>query len=1216
MDPDSPEIPDDRLIEHASYVRGLVRALVRDEDAANDLAQSTLAAALEHPPRSGGRLQAWLAGIARNLVRMRAREERIRREHAPKIAASTAPPAGAPSAFDVVERIDSVRTVIEELRALTRSDRVVLYLRYFEGLSLASIAQRLKVPAATVRTRHRRALERLRERLDRRFGSRGTWCLGLAALGGLRKGVVAMAVKTKITLAIGAAAVLVAAWALWPVRASRTEPKPAPAVALEEARGEAPAGVPPAEGPAIFPEPRPLDASPAVVAEPPLPFAFATFHGRVVDEHRFPVAAAEVVLDLPPLGPFNAVTDVSGRFEIRDVPRGESDLREGSVYARDSEGTRAGMRYVQLSPREWREAEPYRGFRSNTDDELDLGVVVLEQSWPLEVRVVDAGGAVEGAEVVAESGLDRVTCDVGRTDANGAIRLLCPKADLLVDASFPGLRGRARCVVPDDAPGPIVVRLDRARSIEVRTIDPRDGSAVPGVEVRLEEEVRPYRPIRVGSASPRGWRWLDFAIPPTDEDGETRVNQVPADGRFRLIATKRNYCRPELGKHDGLPVTRLEREIDANTDTVVFELVPAPSRTVRIPVVEGEAGIPEEGATITLRRLEGTVYSQGMDLPATGRMEDGHVVLDGIPGDGWFLVLGEAPDGSLAPLGVEKGNEIGFETSFRRPRTIEAVVRTESGEPVAGALLDARDQGMRRIAAPVETGPDGHARLEGLYGDLTDVYIVRPERTQRHHVGTYDLSEGDASIEFILPSPCRIPFQVSVEGVAGLPARLYVNAFDPGQTYPIVEEDPEAGRLVVEAYPRPAGDVIQFGLGADGFYGHLFDLPVESVDPEAPIPVDFVRLASIVVTVVRPPGARVDIYLERWDERLEKWDHSHQGQRNNPTGPRGTWVFIRPHEGRYRILERWSQITTEAFDVATMPPGDIAVTVDLGNTRMVTGSVEAPAGMRLDLVRVLAIGEGLDAVDSPGPRWDESSGDLTWGRGHRVDGEGRFSVRLPDDRRVVLRAWHPFLSPAAKGGEVALPPGPVEGVVLRLVEGDVAVLPVPAEIAKGVEAIRVLAFDAGVAGAPRCDLMAPIVEADGAARFSGLPPGRYNLWVDPGRDFAPFTLRAVEIVPGETILPALAWEQGSSVRIRLHPRRGEAPPRIGVFFSSVTDAIGAPVPVYYRRLLTWGEEEAVLAGLGAGTFDVWINDQSGGDVLFRGSVTLDGVNERTIDLEP
>jgi DNA-directed RNA polymerase specialized sigma24 family protein len=64
------------LLRHQRFLHRLVRGLVSDEDAAEDVLQATWLRALERPAREGSAPRAWLARIARNLSFNRSRAER------------------------------------------------------------------------------------------------------------------------------------------------------------------------------------------------------------------------------------------------------------------------------------------------------------------------------------------------------------------------------------------------------------------------------------------------------------------------------------------------------------------------------------------------------------------------------------------------------------------------------------------------------------------------------------------------------------------------------------------------------------------------------------------------------------------------------------------------------------------------------------------------------------------------------------------------------------------------------------------------------------------------------------------------------------------------------------------------------------------------------------------------------------------------------------
>jgi hypothetical protein len=66
---------------------------------------------------------------------------------------------------------------------LPEAERIVIFLRFFQGLSSSQIARRIDQPAGTVRWRIKQALEKLRVALDDQYGDRRTW-MGLLVLPG------------------------------------------------------------------------------------------------------------------------------------------------------------------------------------------------------------------------------------------------------------------------------------------------------------------------------------------------------------------------------------------------------------------------------------------------------------------------------------------------------------------------------------------------------------------------------------------------------------------------------------------------------------------------------------------------------------------------------------------------------------------------------------------------------------------------------------------------------------------------------------------------------------------------------------------------------------------------------------------------------------------------------------------------------------------------
>ena len=194
------------LLEHRSFLRNLAWSLLHDEHAAEDVAGDAMLAAMRQSPRTGN-LKAWLGRVTRNLALTRRRGDR-RRAVRERAAAHREP---LPSVEEGVARLELQRRVVEAVLALEEPYRSTVVQRFFYDLSAAEIATRLDVPAATVRTRTKRALARLRSRLDHEYGGRrSAWSLGLVALfptrsaaaGAVAGGAIVMGMKLKVAVAL------------------------------------------------------------------------------------------------------------------------------------------------------------------------------------------------------------------------------------------------------------------------------------------------------------------------------------------------------------------------------------------------------------------------------------------------------------------------------------------------------------------------------------------------------------------------------------------------------------------------------------------------------------------------------------------------------------------------------------------------------------------------------------------------------------------------------------------------------------------------------------------------------------------------------------------------------------------------------------------------------------------------------------------------------
>lgn len=170
------------LLNDLSWLRSLAWSLVRDKDQAEDLVQETLVVALESPPRHSGAWRAWLRQVARNLV-YKSYRTRSRRERREQVAAR--PDVESIDLDASLERAELHGRLVDFVLALEEPYRTTVVLRYFEELTPTQIAERLDIPAGTVRVRLKRAHDQLRQRLDRAHdGNRSLWMVPLMEIAG------------------------------------------------------------------------------------------------------------------------------------------------------------------------------------------------------------------------------------------------------------------------------------------------------------------------------------------------------------------------------------------------------------------------------------------------------------------------------------------------------------------------------------------------------------------------------------------------------------------------------------------------------------------------------------------------------------------------------------------------------------------------------------------------------------------------------------------------------------------------------------------------------------------------------------------------------------------------------------------------------------------------------------------------------------------------
>jgi RNA polymerase sigma-70 factor (ECF subfamily) len=148
---------------YARPVLGLAMRRLGDRGRAEDATQEAFASiwrAAQTYRRDRGPVAPWLYAVARNAIADRGRA----RVEPPAEPVET--PADAPGPEERAEQSWVAWRVHRALETLPKSERTVLELAYWRGLSQSEIAADLGIPLGTVKTRTRSGLARLADELE------------------------------------------------------------------------------------------------------------------------------------------------------------------------------------------------------------------------------------------------------------------------------------------------------------------------------------------------------------------------------------------------------------------------------------------------------------------------------------------------------------------------------------------------------------------------------------------------------------------------------------------------------------------------------------------------------------------------------------------------------------------------------------------------------------------------------------------------------------------------------------------------------------------------------------------------------------------------------------------------------------------------------------------------------------------------------------------
>jgi len=689
------------LIQHTDFLRRLARPLVADEATLDDVLQETWLAALLHPPRKAGALRSWLGTVVLNAARRISRAEGRRRRHE-TIAAGL---EGASPAGDAGDQRDLAKRVVDAVFDLEEPYRRTVLLRYFEDLSVREIAKREQIPLETARTRLRRAIRKIRERLD---GRRDEWAVGLAGLVGLNAPEAGVAVAASWA-AVAAALLLVGTgWTVWTFARDAGPPERETEQKVAQAVVETPRAGTPAEE-ALAPERR-QEAAPADSTTDAFVF------GTIVDPSGEPIAGARVMLfpddletaidagdlALAPELAASATAGPDGSFRLPWPPE-----RHLLLYA-DAPGH--ALRSVWI-PREGDagdivlpRARALHGTVRDLDDRPVVGALV---SWRQVAQVIyQESSAITGAD-----GSYRIE---GISTAWRDSTVSTPRAQVLVEASgFAPLELNhvSGLWMRDDRDDiPLDIYLPRGATIKGRVLDAETGLGIARASVRLESV-----PFANGSESPNMHR-RTLAAAASDADGAFTLERVPAWGvnevGFHTVAPgvrTLGYLKAQADGYAPAGNVNVAVPDEGAVEEFVLRLAPAAGISGRVVDEQGEglAGLLVYASVNEDPSRAATDSANGATATTN---EDGAYRLNGLPASRRGLVearigvrltertfAGDPPVVQLAAGATVAAPEIELV-----PREVGAwvVVEDSEGAPIHGAFVE-----------EVRTNREGHAPI-------------------------------------------------------------------------------------------------------------------------------------------------------------------------------------------------------------------------------------------------------------------------------------------------------------------------------------------------------------------------------------------------------------------------------------------------------------------------------------------------------------------------
>lgn len=1163
-----PPLLDSELLGEIRWLRRLAGALVLDAASADDLVQQALLQALE---RRDGRHaaplatpRAWLRVVLRHgAARL------LRTEHRRAVRESRAAPPPLPEPPDeLVARAELHHRVTTTLLALDEPYRHALLLRYLDDLSPPQIAERLALPLETVRTRLKRGLRLLRERLNVESrpdasGSHSHLALALFSLvapaeraamhAAVRAGVpvataasgttgmaavagvALMTLKTKWAIATAGVLVVAAAtWFAWPHLANHSPRGAANGSSdplLEAATASPPRRTDPAPPTASRVAVAPNAAPTRADAEPqPAGDAATPVRGRVVDERRRPVAGATVQLSITDRLALVARTDAAGGFELQ-VPSLESlDVSARGGWFASIAGGVAPDGLARAGARSWFHFWE-RAAREPLRPESLEQPLVIRPARPLRVEVQVDGAAAPGALVRLELGADRERGPEAHCDHDGvALFAAVPSGPLLVlartEAAGEPRRGRALLDFGHDASGEIVVELRLLRRVAITVRDVASDSPIAGAHVGAIEYANWYEPSSRTYPEERDLPLLaDSASATTDSEGraELRLEEqvayvacASAEDCTNVWSAERSSSAPTAAGGEALSLFLARRR----PETLRWKLDPASTRPPDGSELRLIGTWLGHGGRVASARVEGDSIEVGVEIGNNERAAD-------------FQAYAVAPDGSIVLLVGRQSQELqaGNTIAFLPGRRLSIELRSAVGMPLAHRVVTVVPatrslEVQSDLGWHARTDEEGRVHFDTLPAGPASVK-VDPEGGGLPWlpIGEVDLTQRDGSLAVTAPAPIAVQLDITTGGVPTLPADLRIESRD---LRALRQEDPAAGRVTLfipSADRLPAAVRAQrlpIGLFAPGFAPHQLSipLPTEGGEPQR-YAVELAPETELIVQFLCRPDAVLRPTLERYDERRSTFEslRSTPERIQAANAGSGRYRFVGLAAGRYRIVEGVSRVTSSEVVLASGERREFAV--DLLQTFEVAGTIELPSDANAaELYLRVVAQEPTRSFDPCSPR--ARDGVEVWHDGRQ------FRETLERGQRWWLVAWLPFHR--LTGGAVAIElDAHHPTVALRFEES-----PVARFLVRGLEEddrgrVTVECFEPGNREFPIASRPSRV---NGATREVALPIGVHDLvFRSPAR--VPVVLREVEFAGQSLDLGTIDFVRGSTLTVRL-----------------------------------------------------------------------------------